>query len=120
MNPAPWRVVEASRPPSNAGRAVRARAAFTWATLQVGWRCVSKAAAPATCGAAMLVPDRPCHVPSRAGTEERIPTPGAVTSGFNCSEIGVGPADEKPESRASTSDAAAVIADRAEPGDAIE
>src|SRR3954468_2124735 len=30
------------------------------------------------------------------GSDERRSTPGAVTSGFICSEIGVGPLDEKP------------------------
>ena len=46
----------------------------------------------------MLVPLQLCgdHVPSLGGSDERMSTPGAVTSGFIWSEIGVGPADEKP------------------------
>ena len=43
----------------------------------------------------MLVPLSVVQVPSRRGTDERIATPGAVTSGFSWSEIGVGPPDEK-------------------------
>jgi hypothetical protein len=92
-------------PPSRVGGASRfalPKTAFpvetsadcTWATVQPGWRCRNTAAAPATCGEAMLVPSRKRHVPSRRGTEERIPTPGAVTSGFSFSEKGAGPPDE--------------------------
>src|SRR5262249_28743370 len=44
---------------------------------------------------AMLVPSRNCHVPSCAGTDERMLTPGAVTSGLSASETGDGPPDEK-------------------------
>jgi hypothetical protein len=68
----------------------------------------------------MLVPEKAAQVPSRAGTEERIPTPGAATSGLSWSEIGVGPPAEKPAIRRSMPAAAAVIADLAEPGEATE
>src|SRR5439155_56925 len=43
----------------------------------------------------MLVPLSAAQVPSRGGTDERIDTPGAVTSGLNWSPTGVGPLDEK-------------------------
>src|SRR5690242_13933450 len=43
----------------------------------------------------MLVPLNPAHVPCDRGTAERIPTPGALTSGFISSEYGDGPPDEK-------------------------
>ena len=39
----------------------------------------------------MLVPLNDAHVPSRGGTDEVMSTPGALTSGFISSEIGVGP-----------------------------
>ena len=43
----------------------------------------------------MLVPESEPQRLSRRGTEETMPTPGAVTSGFSASETGVGPAEEK-------------------------
>src|SRR5215208_8357100 len=43
----------------------------------------------------MLVPWSCVHVPWRDGTDEKIPTPGAVTSGLSRSETVVGPPDEK-------------------------
>jgi hypothetical protein len=43
----------------------------------------------------MLVPSNCAQVPSCAGTEERIPTPGAVTSGLSASDTGAGPPEEK-------------------------
>jgi hypothetical protein len=52
----------------------------------------------------MLVPD---NRPHPLGCEERIDDPGATTSGFSRSEIGVGPAAEKP---AMTGDGAEVVA----------
>src|SRR4029079_11457346 len=74
---------------------VETSADLTCATVQPGCRCSSSAAAPATCGEAMLVPSSNAHEPSWAGTEERMLTPGAVTSGLSASETGVGPPDEK-------------------------
>ena len=71
-----------------------ASADFSCAGVQAGWRWSRRAAAPATCGEAMLVPLKDDQVPSRAGTDERISTPGALTSGFSRSDTGVGPADE--------------------------
>src|SRR5207244_5813627 len=57
---------------------------------------MSRAAAPATCGLAMLVPWKTSQLPDpRGGTDERIPTPGAPTSGLNASDHGVGPPEEK-------------------------
>jgi hypothetical protein len=80
---------------SNTGFAVPTSAALTCSGVQFGWRWSSSAAPPATCGEAMLVPENVAQVP---GTEERMRTPGAATSGLSRSEIGVGPADEKPAS----------------------
>src|SRR5437763_437453 len=44
----------------------------------------------------MLVPLSRPNVPSLAGSDESTDTPGALTSGFICSETGVGPPEEKP------------------------
>src|SRR5215208_3964673 len=93
---------------------------LTCATVQVGCACLSSAAAPATCGEAMLVPLNSAK--PFCGTEERTLTPGAVTSGLSSSEYGVGPIDEK-LARTSTERvrpvvaAAAVIARGALPGE---
>ena len=73
---------------------VRTSADFTCATVQSGWRCFRSAAAPATCGAAMLVPLNDAHGPSRAGTDERMPTPGALDVGLQLERDGVGPPHE--------------------------
>src|SRR4029453_540388 len=113
MKPAPSRATDASlerAPSSCAGRAVDARADFVCATVQVGWRWPSKAAAPATGGAAMLLPQKPPHYPPRAGTDAKMPARGAVTSGVRRSETGVGRDDENPASRPATDEAATAIA----------
>ena len=68
-------------------------------------------------GDVMLVPLHADHEPSRAGTEERTLTPGAVTSGFICSEMGVGPPDEKLAITFDLEAAAEVIARGAVPGE---
>jgi hypothetical protein len=68
----------------------------------------------------MLVPLRRPKVPSRAGSDERIETPGAATSGFIPSETGVGPADEKLAITLCESTAATVIASGALPGEETE
>ena len=47
-------------------------------------------------------------------------TPGAATSGFICSESGVGPADEKSAIALDDVTAATVMADGALPGDDTE
>jgi hypothetical protein len=65
----------------------------------------------------MLVPLNVSHVPSRAGTDERMFMPGAETSGFNRSERGVGPAEEKPATRRPNEVAPTVIAEGALPGE---
>ena len=93
---------------------------LTCATVHVGCRWSRRAAAPAVCGAAMLVPSKNRHEPSRAGTDESTPTPGAVTSGFSRSETGAGPPDENSAISPDLVAAAAVIAFGAEPGESIE
>jgi hypothetical protein len=65
----------------------------------------------------MLVPLNRPKVPWFAGTDERIETPGAATSGFICNDIGVGPPEEKPAITLRESTAATVIALGALPGD---
>lgn len=90
--PAPARVGPARPSPVVTDLAVTVRAALTCSGVQSGWRCRSSAAAPATCGAAMLVPEESPHPPGR---DDRIDVPGATTSGLRRSEIGVGPAAEK-------------------------
>jgi hypothetical protein len=66
--------------------------------VHVGWSWTSSAAAPATCGVAMLVPSKTANgePPVNSGSvEERICPPGAVTSGFSRSRKAVSPAEEK-------------------------
>ena len=91
-SPAPARVVGETTPPTETGRAVTLRAAFTWSGVHSGCRWSSSATAPETWGAAMLVPDDVAH-PS--GSAERIDVPGATKSGLSRSETGVGPEEEK-------------------------
>ncbi len=91
--PAPTRVGGSTPPPAGTARAVPTSAALISAGDHSGWRWRSSAAPPATCGDAMLVPEIDAQPP---GTEDRIPTPGAATSGLARSESGVGPAAEKP------------------------
>ena len=109
--PPPSRVVGASVVPATCtGVPVRTSADFTCAGVQSGWRWRRSAAAPATCGAAMLVPLNDVQVPSRGGTEDVMSTPGALTSGFSSSEIGVGPPLEKSATTSLLLTAAAAIA----------
>ncbi len=68
----------------------------------------------------MLVPLSRPQVPWVGGSDERMSTPGAATSGFICSETGVGPADEKSAMRLFASTAATVIAPAAFPGESTE
>jgi hypothetical protein len=68
----------------------------------------------------MLVPLNEDHSPMRGGTDERIATPGALTSGFIASDTGVGPADENGAMMSVFVTAAAVIAPDALPGEEIE
>ena len=65
----------------------------------------------------MLVPLNDDHSPTRGGTDDRIETPGALTSGFMASETGVGPAEENGAMMSLFVTAAAVIAPEALPGD---
>ena len=67
----------------------------------------------------MLVPDETCHPP---GSAERIEVPGATRSGLRRSEIGVGPAEEKPATAGAEPDVLAptVIARAELPGDIRE
>jgi hypothetical protein len=66
----------------------------------------------------MLVPwSGPQGPPWPLGSEEVIPTPGALTSGFSCSETGVGPAEEKLAITSEVVTAATVIAEGAFPGE---
>src|SRR4051812_10727163 len=109
-------------PAASTGDPVCTSADLICSTVQVGWRWRRSAAAPATCGEAMLVPLNPAHVPSRAGTEDRISTPGAATSGLSWSDTGVGPAEEKDARTGLRSGvtAATVIARGALPGEVME
>ena len=122
-SPPPWSCGARARPRSSASAVpVCTSADFTWATVQPGWRCTSSAAAPATCGEAMLVPEEAVQP---LGTEERTSTPGAETSGFSRSEIAVGPTEEKSartivDGVPPTSTAATVIARAELPGDETE
>ena len=116
--PPPSRVVGTSWPAALCtGSAVWTSADLTSATVQSGWRSSSSATAPATCGVAMLVPLSWPHVWLEVGSDETTLTPGAVTSGFICSETGVGPADEKPAIASVDVAAATVIASGAFPGE---
>ena len=119
-------MVEAStlrESPANARSPVSASADFTCAGVQDGCRWMSSATAPATCGAAMLVPDSVVYW--APGAAERTLTPGALTSGFSCSESGVGPLEEN-EAMTSAGPmrdevtAPTVIASRVEPGEESE
>src|SRR5512135_1678419 len=122
MRPPPSRVVGTSPrcDASRTGRPVDSSADLICATVQLGCRSRSSAAAPATCGAAMLVPLNCDHSPSRGGTEDRIETPGALTSGFIPSVIGVGPPEENGAMASLFVTAAAVIAPDALPGEETE
>ena len=87
-------------PPVRSGPLGRSDAVVTiaersWAGVHAGCRLRSSATAPATCGAAMLVPLSSDHEAS--GVDERIDEPGAAMSGLSRSESGVGPADENDE-----------------------
>ncbi len=80
-----------------AGAAEVISADFTCCGVQAGCCWSSSAAAPETCGAAMLVPSKTANgapIDSRR-VEERICPPGAATSGFSLWSKFVGPAEEK-------------------------
>ena len=79
------------------GPPVDMSADFTCCVDHVGCRWTSSAAAPATCGAAMLVPSKTAkgERANSGSVEERIWPPGAATSGFRRCPNAVGPAEEK-------------------------
>jgi hypothetical protein len=58
----------------------------------------------------MLVPESCVHVPSRVGTDDRMLTPGAATSGFSRSDSGVGPPDENEATTSARPDSLVVTA----------
>ena len=124
--PPPSRVACASTERASSAKArspVLASADFTCAGVHAGWRWRRSATAPATCGAAMLVPDSATKL--RPGAAETIATPGALTSGFSCSESGVGPLDENEATTFGApvrlvETAPTVIASGVEPGDETE
>ena len=100
MIPPPSRRTDASvvlAVSAQAGPAVETNAERTWGVVQFGWRCRSSAAAPATCGADMLVPSNGANgsLANSGSVEERISPPGAETSGFSKWPNAVGPAEEK-------------------------
>src|SRR6266508_2592526 len=105
--------------PTRGSTVQRTSADLTWATLHSGWRWRRSAAPPATWGVAMLVPENWAQVPSRDGTDERIETPGAVTSGFSRSARGVGPLEEKEAITLDLDTAATEMARAAVPGEEI-
>ena len=81
-----------------AGPAVDISADFTCSGVQPGCCCSSSAAAPATCGVAMLVPSKTANVEPvelAAASRRGSAPPGAETSGFSWWSKSVGPADEK-------------------------
>ena len=81
---------------AHAGAAVETSADLTCCGDQFGWRWSRSAAAPATCGAAMLVPSKTANGPPALGSvAERICPPGAPTSGFSRWPNAVRPAEEK-------------------------
>ena len=82
---------------AHAGPAVETSADFTCCADHPGCRWTSSAAAPATCGVAMLVPSKTanCEPANSGSVEERICPPGAATSGLSRCPKSVGPADEK-------------------------
>ena len=81
-----------------AGPAVDTSADLTCCGVHAGWSWRSSAAAPATCGAAMLVPSKTANgePPVNSGkVDERICPPGAETSGLSRCSNAVGPPEEK-------------------------
>src|SRR5919206_3455529 len=92
MRPPPSRSGLTSRL-TRTGAPVVTSADLSCATVHDGWRSLSSAIAPATCGDAMLVPLNTAYEPP--GTDDATPSPGAVTSGLNVSVYGAGPIEEK-------------------------
>src|SRR3954451_22525114 len=100
IRPAPSSVTAASFVRSvlpQAAPALDISADLTCCGDQAGCRWTSSATAPATWGAAMLVPSNTANgEPAYSGSvDERIIPPGAATSGLSWCPKAVGPADEK-------------------------
>ncbi len=99
--------------------------ALSRAPVQSGFRWARSAAAPATCGVAIDVPDSAVY-PSATGSPmvpaecsaATMPTPGAVTSGLIAPSI-LGPRLEKPAMPSVRSIAPTVSAASALPGESI-
>ncbi|OEJ34324.1 hypothetical protein BGK67_25955 [Streptomyces subrutilus] len=115
-----------SRPPpvsrTSPGTAVFAeptRAALTCCEVHSGWRCLTMAAAPATCGVAMEVPDMPwyAYTPRPPAAAAEIPTPGAAISGLRVCWRPAGPRLEKTAVASSRSTAPTVSTLGAQPGE---
>ena len=99
-SPAPSTSTEASSVwdvVAQAGPAVDMSADFICCGVHEGWRCVSRAATPATWGAEKLVPSSTANwSPANSGSvDDRTCAPGAVTSGFSACPKGVRPDDVK-------------------------
>ena len=100
IRPAPSSVTAASAVRSvlpHAGPEVDISADLTCCVDHVGCCWTSSAAAPATCGAAMLVPSKTANGEpwNSVSVEDRICPPGAARSGFSRWPNAVGPAPEK-------------------------
>ena len=119
-SPAPPRIGSAALSPSSTGRAVVTSADFTCATVQLGWRCRSSAAAPATCGAAMLVPELPSKPPGHRREDARRPAPRRPASGAARAGSARRRRSEASRGTLSSVTAATVIASAALPGDVSE
>ena len=123
--PPPARDVDGStrfRWSANAPSPVSASADLTCAGVQVGWRCRSSAAAPATCGAAMLVPDSVAQAPGGGRLDRDA---GRADVRLEPEESGVGPLEEKDATTSSgplrvVETAPTVIASGAEAGEPTE
>ncbi|CAM5256546.1 hypothetical protein SFIMM107S_01148 [Streptomyces griseus] len=105
--------------PGTALCAEETRAALICWAVHSGWRCFTTAAAPATCGAAIDVPDMERYAceprPSAAAAE--IATPGAAISGLRVCETIAGPRLEKFAVESSRSTAPTVSTPGAQPGE---
>ncbi len=84
--PAPWADGDTSASSDSSGCALPMRVARSCSAVCSGRACASRAAAPATCGAAIDVPDiryRSPSTPNMAGMSDMISKPGATISGLS-------------------------------------
>src|SRR5690606_18967142 len=86
--PAPWWLVGSRMPrlglsDHTAGSAVFWNASRTCSGSASGWACRYSAAAPATCGEAIDVPEFDPYAPPSSGSVDQIEPPGAPRSGFS-------------------------------------